>query len=230
MYPVPPGFRGNLEHTVSFERQLGVGKDRVLGQPYVRDRVHSGINLDVGYDTSLDSPHTIERVFGSWLDDQELGALLRSRFLTGERAQAYLQNDHILLDIRIPERCAIEAFAEAAVPYWEQVIKRWPEILGPDTPGALHTALLDVVYCRGIINRYLRPLDYPVRKGQYSEVVSILKDMQSRTSLTEVKGRRAFFAKLLKEEIAEVDETSEEVSVTSGAENSPATATDALAA
>lgn len=179
------GFRGNYRFTIEKEYR---------GRPYVPGE-YSGVTLDIGLDLAYARHEIVLNAYGHILDAEQQFAVLRCRGLIGRDAKILLGNDPQLQSISISIEEATESFPIIADEIWEAIKKRWPNIR--QAPPEVHTAILDVVWDRGPLNRHLHRFDYPIRKGNWEDLAEIIAGMQQRHKEEKIRLRRREAASLI---------------------------------
>jgi len=175
------GFRGDYEFIVANE---------YVGRPYVPEGNRSGINLDIRVDLATENHDRVIEIFGPILDNDQVWACKRCRGIFGDDARLLLNNDLILQSIEVTPAFAIEIFPLLADNLWRSMCLRWPNILLPETPGELHTVLLDLVYDRGPLNKHLHNIDGHIRRKNWLLVAENIGEMQQRHKDEKVRERR----------------------------------------
>lgn len=182
-------FRGDLQFTAEKEFR---------GKPYVPERPSAGIHLDIGVDLSSPNYEIISE-YDRYLDSSQRVAITAARGLTGRNAKVYLMQSEVIRSISIPKEVAFRVFPLLAEPIWEGIVRRWPYIVDRNVPDEVHTAIFDLVYDRGIYNKHLRVVKFPLKRGEWKELAKVFKEMQSRHKNPDIPERRQSCAKLIKQ-------------------------------
>lgn len=186
-----PGFFGDLNW---LHRQEGHA-----GKPYWPGGV-SGVTLDPGFDLGRNDMSSVNRHYGAYLTEAQLGALAkvasRGNF-SGKRGEDALKalDDEVLRSIRISAEAAEDMLADLALPYWLRILERFPSLL--TAPGYVQTALLSLAYNRGANNGRLNVLREPIADRQWGKVAERIAEMQQNHALRGIRKRRRAEAGLI---------------------------------
>lgn len=187
------GFRGSIEHTLRFERKIA-RENRDAGAPYVLDSTMCGIQFDGGFDMARTPYYEVEEAFAVHLEQEEMLQIRNCSGMAGEVAFTMLKINPTLSDIRITEQAARDAMNLTLAHSWKKIAMRWPNIRDKDTPEQVQESVLDLVFCRGIMNGHVKTISLALKRGKWEMVGDLMADMQQRSrDLLTVK-RRKFFA------------------------------------
>lgn len=161
----------------------------------------SGVTLDPGVDLGHAKPSLIEAAYKKLLAPEQYEAVKRVLGIKGAAAKTALRNDPVLKSIRISRSQADEIFHFAAEPYWKAIVRRFPAIGAPDTPGSVQTVMLSLSYNRGAGNRRLEVLADPIERKDWRAVADIVGNMQQNHRLGGIRKRRRMEGDLIREEL-----------------------------
>jgi GH24 family phage-related lysozyme (muramidase) len=108
----------------------------------------------------------------------------------GAEAKAALETTPDLLGLRVSRLEAAEIFPYVARPYWQALLKRFPNLGDPETPAEVHTAMLSLAYNRGAGNKGLEPLRGLIAAGDWKSTGDLIASMQQDHELEGIRKRR----------------------------------------
>ncbi len=187
------GFRGDLSWVHA--REGHAGKAYWPGGA-------SGVTLDPGVDLGHAKPSLIETAYKDLLTAVQFEATTSVLGIKGDAAKAALESSPDLQSIRISRAEADTIFQYTAQPYWQAIIRRFPNLAAADSLGSVQTALLSIGYNRGTGNRGLEVLKQPIQDKDWVEVSNLIGSMQQDHSLEGIRKRRRMEAELIKQELA----------------------------
>ncbi|MEM1180767.1 MAG: hypothetical protein AAGM22_20650 [Acidobacteriota bacterium] len=191
--PALPRFRGD---TLWIHRREGH-----RGRPYWPGG-SSGVTLDPGIDLGHVEPWLVEEAFGKGLSRRQLKAVRGALGVQGIEADELLRKSPTLRSITVDRATAAGVFPYLLRPYWRSLRLRFPTIDAPDTPSEVQTALLSLVYNRGVWNPDLGPLTAPLVAKRWSVVAELLRGMQQDHSLEGIRRRRRSESLLISENLS----------------------------
>ncbi len=186
------GFHGDLSWVHNREGHAG--------KPYWPGGA-SGVTLDPGVDLGHAKPSIVENAYRPLLKKEEYEAVLSVLGKKGQKAKRALKRNQILQKIRITRKNADKIFKYAAIPYWQAIVRRFPQIADPDTPGSVQTVMLSLSYNRGAGNRRLNILKDPIRKKDWHRLADIIGAMQQDHKLSGIRKRRRMEAHLIRAQL-----------------------------
>jgi GH24 family phage-related lysozyme (muramidase) len=108
----------------------------------------------------------------------------------GEVAKMRCKTDRKLRQVRITYEEGREIFPHVAKDYWEGITRRFPALVSPLVPGAVHTALLSLAFNRGVWNGDLEQLRDKIQNREWGEMADAISSMQQNHSLKGIRVRR----------------------------------------
>jgi len=179
-------FRGRLGFIVAHEG--------FRSRPYWDTGRHSGVTLSYGLDLGHQSVQGAQRILRDVLGPGQIKMLEPAVGLKGPDAGALCDGVGIG-SIELTRSQAARILARAAPAYWGRVEAACPEILRPQVPDAVHTAVLDLAYNRGPAP--VRPLRSLIVERNWPALASVIGSMQQDHPLEGVRARRRAEADLL---------------------------------
>lgn len=174
-----PGFRGDLSWLHAREGHKG--------RPYWPQGV-SGVTLDPGLDLGHADVALVESLVRQMISPEDWSALRAVLGLKGTEARAALANSPLIRSIRISRETAARLLPVVARPYWLNILRRFPALIG--APPCVHTALLSLAYNRGSGNRALEVLRRPIEDRDWRAVGGIIRAMQQDHQQQGIRRRR----------------------------------------
>lgn len=179
------GFRGDFDFLMKWEGNAGGVK--LIGP---------SVYIDPLTDLALARPDDLRRRYEFLLTPAELQALIATAGLRGAEAQAAYRSEPILARIRIGAADVARLVPEVIAPYWQRLQRKHPILLRPDTPAAVHTALLSLTVNLGLRESALGTL---IDAGRWGELADAIDALAARPpNLTALKRRRAEEAALIR--------------------------------
>ena len=181
-----PGFHGDL-HWIH-QREGHAGK------PYWPGGA-SGITLDPGLDVGHAKPDLIKLAYYDLLTAEQWQAVESVMGITGDAAKKKLHDTKdpmygILNSIRVSRETADPVFTLVASPYWKDACKRFPGLGDESTPSAVQTAMLSIVYNRGVYNKGLLCLRPLIEYHDWQKMGHTIAGMQQAHKLPGISKRR----------------------------------------
>lgn len=162
----------------------------------------SGVTLDPGFDLGYQTQEDLHQYYRWVLTGEQMAACVGALGLRGKEARSALTDEgpagEALRSIRIPREKQEVLFGIVAVPYWQKITGRFPQLESEDCPPAVQTALLSLAYNRGPYNRALGCLAWPLEEGNWEEVADRIYHMQQSHRLKGVRKRRRQEAELIR--------------------------------
>jgi len=174
-------FRGDAKWVHSFEGHAG--KAYWPGG-------ESGVTLDPGVDLGYAEKAMVERNYVHLLTPAQWSSVQKVLGLKGQKAKEALEKDATLRTIRISRAQANRVLPHALDKYWAGIVRRFPTLVEPSTPGYIHSAMLSLAYNRGVRNKALGALETPIKNRDWRSVANIISDMQQNHSLSGIRKRR----------------------------------------
>ena len=172
-------FRGDLNWI--HEREGHAGKPYWPGG-------QSGVTLDPGVDLGYADDELVNR-YQPLVTPKQFTALKQVRGVRGDAAVRCLE-DPIIIGIRVEMDTARRLFPLLAEPYWVAIVARFPVLLDPACPDAVHTVLLSLAYNRGPKNPDLSVLTLPLNSHNWHWAAFAIGNMQQTHTVRGVRRRR----------------------------------------
>jgi hypothetical protein len=193
-----PGFHGDL-HWIH-QREGHAGK------PYWPGGA-SGITLDPGLDLGHAKPALIQSAYQDLLTAEQWQAVESVMGITGDAAKKKLHDAEdpmygALSSIRVSREMADPIFILVASPYWLDACKRFPGLGNASTPSTVQTAMLSIVYNRGVYNKALLCLKPSIQHHDWQKMGHIIAGMQQSHKLPGISKRRRMEGGLILQGIA----------------------------
>lgn len=188
-----PGFYGDVLWIHQWEGHAG--------KPYWPGGA-SGVTIDPGFDLGHAAPALVEEVLKPRLSPEQYTAVLAVLGKKGEEAKAALETTPDLLSLRVSRLEAAEIFPFVARPYWQALLKRFPNLGDLETPAEVHTAMLSLAYNRGAGNKGLEPLRGPIDAGDWKSTGELIAAMQQNHELVGIRKRRRAEGELILSSLA----------------------------
>lgn len=192
------GYRAGFENIVDFECQICL-QSRDAGAPYTTGATLSGIMLDGGFDMARSSYQDLWECYEPFVSQEELRAIHRAGGLVGEMAASLLAQDLTLQDVRVPRDAALVAMQLSLASEWRKIVTRWPGMAGSGCPAEVQEAVLDLVWCRGIMNGHVKIIARSIATCRWEDVGHLMSEMQQRSKDKLTVKRRRFFANQITE-------------------------------
>lgn len=188
-----PGFHGDL-HWIH-QREGHAGK------PYWPGGA-SGITLDPGLDLGQAKPELIKSAYHDLLSTEQWQAVESVMGITGDAAKKKLHDTDdpmysALNSIRVSRETADPIFTLVASPYWKDACKRFPGLGDESTPNAVQTAMLSIVYNRGVYNKGLLCLKPLIEHHDWQKMGHTIVGMQQSHKLPGISKRRRMEGELI---------------------------------
>lgn len=158
---------------------------------HLSDPGASGITFDPGADLGHINRDLFEKQYFPLLTEAQRQVVRGAYGLKGRAAVEYLKkNRKVFRTMRITKDQASDRFPLVAAPYWDGVVKRFPNVQEEQTPAAVHTAMLSLCYNRGVWNRGLDELIPLCRVRNWRDVGRVISGMQQNHKLRGIRERR----------------------------------------
>ena len=183
------GYRGGFEFLMKWEGNAG--RVALIG---------SSVFIDPLTDLALAKPDDLRRRYEFLLTPAELQALIATAGKRGAEAQAAYAAAPILARIRIRAEDVARLVPDVIEPFWKHLRDKHPILRRPDTPPAVHTALLSVAVNLGARVESLAPF---IDAGRWRELADAIDALAARPPvLAGLKRRRAEEAALIRAALA----------------------------
>ncbi|HMY48641.1 MAG TPA: hypothetical protein PKX01_04290, partial [Rhodocyclaceae bacterium] len=183
------GYRGGFEFLMKWEGNAG--RVALIG---------SSVFIDPLTDLALAKPDDLRRRYEFLLTPAELQALIATAGKRGAEAQAAYAAAPILARIRIRAEDVARLVPDVIEPFWKRLRDKHPILRRPDTPPAVHTALLSVAVNLGARVESLAPF---IDAGRWRELADAIDALAARPPvLAGLKRRRAEEAALIRAALA----------------------------
>lgn len=188
-----PGFHGDL-HWIH-------QREGYAGKPYWPGGV-SGITLDPGLDLGHAKAELIKSAYYDLLTPEQWKAVQSVMGIQGEAAKRRLHNTKdpmysALKSIHVSREATDHIFILVASPYWLKACKRFSGLGEEKTPGVVQTAMLSIVYNRGVYNKGLLCLKPFIAQHDWQKVGHTIAGMQQSHKLPGISKRRRMEGELI---------------------------------
>lgn len=163
----------------------------------------SGVTIDPGIDLGQVDHDLLDKLceLYSELKPEDLTAIEEVYGIKGEDAKKALQESDILKNIRISRSNADKIFPDAAKPYWDKIVERFPTLDNEGTLSSVQTVMLSLSYNRGAGNEDFVELEQPIKDKNWFEVANIIGSMQQNHDSKGIIKRRNYEAKHILQEL-----------------------------
>jgi len=184
------GFRGDLQFLMRWE---GESRRAVL--------LPGGeVSLPPATSLAFVKPEVVRRRYETLLSPRELDAVVA---LAGQRGSDELVAPHreVLQRIELAPPDVARLVPEIVEDYWRPLVTQRPELLAPDVPAAVHTALLSLSFNVGA-SRALRTVGSALAERRWDAVASAIEGLGAKMPFPGLKRRRAAEAALIRDELS----------------------------
>lgn len=188
-----PGFRGDAGWVHDREDRPWID-----GAPYWPGG-DSGVTLRPGVDLGYADRSLVERNYKLQAPAKGWAAIESAFGLKGRAAKNCLARDtrFQLIDISYEE--GKDLFPVVARPYWDGIVREFPDLLREDVPGEVHTVFLSLSFNRGWANPALDALRDALRRYDFSRLANLIGAMQQSHRLRGIRKRRRLEADKLRD-------------------------------
>jgi hypothetical protein len=190
------GFRGDFAFLERWEGHAGQLKPPFGG---------GGVFIDPATDLALAKPDVIRARYAFILTPDELQAVLSFVGLRADAAATAWKATPIAERIRFAPADVARLVPEVAAPFWQGLVRRFPNLTGPSTPPAVQTVLLSLAFNIGIGNKAWDRLSQPIAAADWSAVADEIDRLAQQPKFARFPGvakRRHAEAELLRSALA----------------------------
>lgn len=148
----------------------------------------SGVTLDPGYDLGYANQDDLRKYYGGILDAHQMAQAVSALGVRGIPAGNLIKRLDALQSLKISDVVAAGLFPVVAEPYWNRLLVKWPEI--ESAPGYVQTAVLSLVYNRGVDNPHLHVITIPIVRKDWNALGEKIAAMQQDHKLPGISKRR----------------------------------------
>ena len=170
-----------------------------MGEPYWPGGM-SGITIDPGVDLGHVDRNTLLDNYSEIMTPEQLNEAISLKGVRNRRASNALFELNDLSRFRISREDAKRIFPSVATPYWNGLLKRWPEI--EDAPGSVQTAMLSLSFNRGYNNSKLETITEFISRRDWKKLGEAILSMQQDHNLEGIRKRRRLEGELILNDIS----------------------------
>jgi hypothetical protein len=167
------GFRGDFDWLSKWEGEVGGVKLFV-----------DGVMIDPDTYLARADEATIRKRYEYLLSPEEMEAVAAMVGKKGDEARAgYDQHRLILERIRLKPADVAQLVPEAVEPWWNMLVRKYPEIAKDSTPACVQTALLSFAFNMGMAPAFWNPLTPAITSANWLHLADLIEhSLDGRTA------------------------------------------------